>query len=198
MTIQTINPTASNHDAREAAGTVTVTGNLFVTAGTHWMGLLLPGVALTATTPLTAATLYYKCVDAVRQNPNLDWYAQAADNAGVFTTATNDISGRARGTAVVRDVATSIGTTTYRTLDITALVDEVRLRPGWVSGNNMALIGDCLAPGLEIGSYDTGANTWYVEINYTLPTSGDRGAIWQMPGLLAVSAGGAGLQQVRI
>lgn len=198
MTLLTINPGESGDDAREAAGTVTVTGNPFVTAGTHWLGLRLPGVALPVGATVSPATLYYKSVDSARQGPNLVWYGQAADNAAVFTAAANDISGRARGTATVTDSASNIGTINYRQVDITALVVEWAARPGRVSGNSMALIGDAQSGSLEIGGYDTGSNQWFVEINYTLPTSGDRGAIWQMPGLLAVSAGGAGLQQVRI
>ncbi len=172
MTLLTINPGASNHDAREAAGTMTLTSNPFVTAGTHWMGLLLPAVAVPVGATITSATLYYKCVDEVRQNPNLIWYAQAADNPGVFTTTANDISSRPRTTASATDSATNIGTTDYRAIGITALVAEVAARGGWASGNNMALIADGQGPGIEIGGYDTGANIWYVEINYTAAGGG--------------------------
>lgn len=198
MTLLTINPTDSSHDAREAGGTVTVTGNPFVTSGLHWLGLLLPSVALPAAATLVSSTLYYKSVDSARQSPNLVWYVQAADNPSGYTATASDISGRPRGTASVSDVASNIGTTTYRAVDITALVAEAHARPGWASGNNIALIGDAQAGSLEIGGYDTGANIWYVEINYSVASESGPGAGLRLPGLLTVSAGGAGLQQVRI
>ena len=67
------------------------------------------------------------------------------------------------------DTATGIGTTNYRQVVITSLIAEVAARPGWASGNNMALIGDCgVACTLEFGTYDNaGVGAWYVEINYT-------------------------------
>lgn len=168
MTLLTCNPGSSGDDAREASGTVTVTGNPFVTSGLHWLGLRLPSVALSSAAAVTLAELKYLCVDSARQSPNLTWYAQAADNPGVFTTAASDISGRARGTASVSDVASNIGTATYRAVNITALVEEIRARPGWASGNSMVFIGDAQSGSLEIGGYDTGANVWYVEITYTI------------------------------
>jgi hypothetical protein len=56
----------------------------------------------------------------------------------VFTTTGSSISSRSRTTAVTGDTATNIGTGSYRTVNITAQVDEVTSRSGWASGNNIA------------------------------------------------------------
>jgi hypothetical protein len=170
MTTITLNPSASNHDAsQDGAGVVTLTSELKATAGTHWIGLLLPGVTVPVGATINSATLYYKPYSTARDDPGFNWYAEAADNASVFTTTGSSISSRSRTTAVTGDTATNIGTGSYRTVDVTAQVDEVTTRAGWASGNNIVLIADAsdAAADIWILSYDSGSGIWYVEIDYT-------------------------------
>ena len=169
MTTITLNPSASNHDAsQDGTGAVTLTGHLVATAGTHWLGLLLPGVTVPVGATINSATLYYKPYSTTRDDPGFNWYAEAADNASVFTTTGSSISSRSRTTAVTGDTATNIGTGSYRTVNITAQVDEVTSRSGWASGNNIALIADASAAAdIWILAYDSGSGIWYVEIDYT-------------------------------
>jgi type IV pilus assembly protein PilY1 len=185
MTTITLNPSASNHDAsQDGSGVVTLTGEVKATAGTHWIGLLLPGVTVPVGATINSATLYYKPYNTTHDDPALNWYGEAADNAAAFTTTSSSISSRSRTTAVTGDTATGIGTGSYRSVDVTAQVDEVTSRSGWASGNNIGLIGDAAAAAdIWINSYDTGANVWYVEIDYTagrftrtVAASGDDGA----------------------
>jgi hypothetical protein len=185
MTTITLNPSASNHDAsQDGSGVVTLTGELKATAGTHWLGLLLPGVTVPVGATINSATLYYKPYSTARDDPGFNWYAEAADNASVFTTTGSSISSRSRTTAVTGDTATNIGTGSYRTVDVTAQVEEVTTRNGWASGNNIVLIADALAAAdIWINSYDTGSGIWYAEIDYTagrftrtVAASGDDGA----------------------
>lgn len=170
MPVLTINPSASAHDAREVGtGDMTLTGNIALTAAAHWAGLYLPNVTVPPGATINAATrLFYMSGDAGRQDPALNWYAHDTDNAGVFTTTNSNISTRTLTTAVVSDVASNIGTSAYRAVSIASLIAEVVARPGWASGNGIALIGDaqsgCL---LEIAAFDIGSNVWYVEIDYT-------------------------------
>jgi hypothetical protein len=185
MTTITINPSASNHDAsQDGSGVVTLTGEIKATAGTHWIGVLLPSVAVPVGATINSATLYYKAYSTTRDDPGFNWYAEAADNAAVFTTTSSSISSRSRTTAVTGDTATGIGAGSYRSVSITAQVDEVTSRSGWASGNNIVLIGDASAAAdIWINAYDTGAGVWYVEIDYTagqftrtVAASGDDGA----------------------
>ena len=167
MTIQTINPSASNHDARQAAGPVTLTGAVTIVGASQWGGLFLSGVAATAAN-LNAATLYYQATSTSHDDPAIYWYAQAADNAAVFTTTDNDIVNRSRTSNYVNDSASNIGTGTYRSVTITSLIAEVVGRAGWVPGNNIALIADGqTGADLWLAAWDSGAGVWYVEIDYT-------------------------------
>ena len=110
MTTITINPSASNHDARQAAGPVTLTGAVTIVGASQWGGLLLPGVSVPAGATINSATLYYQSTSTSHDDPAIYWYAQAADNAAVFTTTDNDIVNRSRTSAYVTDSASNIGT----------------------------------------------------------------------------------------
>ena len=168
MTTVTINPSASNHDARQAAGPVTLTGAVTIVGGSQWGGLLLPGVSVPAGATINSATLYYKATSTDHDDPAINWYAQNADTAAVFVTTDNDIVDRPRTTTFVADSASAIGTSAYRSVNITPLIAAVTSRAGWASGNNIALIADGLTGvDLWIPSYDNGSNVWYVEIDYT-------------------------------
>lgn len=66
---------------------------------------------------------------------------QAADNAGVLTTTTNDISTRTKTTANTTVPLDDLGNGTY-VFDITAVVQEIVNRAGWASGNALCIIVD--------------------------------------------------------
>ena len=190
MTTITINPSASNHDAWQGtAGAMTLTGEVRVASGIAWGGLLLPSVAVPVGATINSATLYYQASATTHDDPGQTWYAQAADDAGVFTTTTSDISSRPRTTASVADAATGIGNTTYRSVDVTGPLAEVFGRTGWASGNDAALLADNTGGDLWIRSYDGGTGIWYVVIDYT---SGMNGAAALTTGAATLSAAGGG------
>lgn len=175
MTVQTIYPTASSHDAWESGtGVMTLIDEVKVTAGTSWAGLLAEGVAATKLATINSATLYYQSSNNTHDDPDINWYAQAADTAAVFTTGASNITARSKTTAVTQDTATGIGNTTYRSVNVTAQVAEVVVRAGWVAGNNLALLGDARGAGCDLWmrTYDSGGSIWYLEIDYTEPGSG--------------------------
>ncbi len=174
MTAITINPSASNHDAWETGpGVVDLTGEVKVSAGTAWGGLLLPNVTVAAGSTINSATLYYQASATSHDDPDLLWFGEDADTAAVFTTGTNNIENRVQTTASVSDTATAIGNTTYRSVNIASIITEICGRGGWSSGNNIALIADAQASAdLWIRSYDSGGSVWYVEIDYTAPAGG--------------------------
>lgn len=185
MTTITVNPSASNHDAWQgSSGAMTLTGQVRMSTGISWGGLLLPSVAVPVGATINSATLYYQAATTSNDDPDVVWYAEAADSAGVFTTTASNISSRTRTAASVTDSATGIGNSTYRGIDVTALIAEVTERTGWGSGNNIALVADATTSStLWIRSYDDGVGIWYVEIDYTanqftrtILASGDDGA----------------------
>ena len=168
MTLLTVNPSASNHDAKQATAAMTLTGVVSVAGASQWAGLLLPGVTVPAGATVNSATLYYKATSTAHDTPALVWYAQDVDSAAAFTTTDNNIDTRPRTAASTSDSATDIGTAAYRTVDVTAQIAAVVGRGGWASGNNIALLGDGqTGVDLWIASWDTGTDVWYVEIDYT-------------------------------
>ena len=168
MTLLTVNPSASNHDAKQATSAMTLTGVVSVAGASQWAGLLLPGVTVPAGATVNSATLYYKATSTAHDTPALVWYAQDVDSAAAFTTTDNNIDTRPRTAAGTSDSATDIGTAAYRAVDVTAQIAAVVGRGGWASGNNIALLGDGqTGVDLWIASWDTGTDVWYVEIDYT-------------------------------
>jgi hypothetical protein len=70
---------------------------------------------------------------------------QAADNATTFSTATGNVSSRARTTSAVAwspPAWTTIGQAGagQRTPNLAPIVQEIVNRPGWASGNSLVLI----------------------------------------------------------
>ena len=190
MTLITINPSASNHDAWQGVGgAMTLTGEIRLSVGTSWGGLFLASVGVPAGASIDSAYLKYQATNSTRDDPDVIWYAEDADTTGVFTTGTSDISNRTRTSASVSDSATGIGNSTYRSVTITTLIAEVVARGGWASGHHIALIADAgSGSNLWIRPYDDGTGIWYVEINYS---SGVEGAGAVTLGAVTTAAAGA-------
>ena len=70
---------------------------------------------------------------------------QAADNAATFTTVSSNVSSRLRTAATVGWIPASWPTVNLagpnqRTPDLSAVIQQIVGRPGWVSGNALALV----------------------------------------------------------
>lgn len=107
-------------------------------------------------------------------DPDLTFYANAVDNAAAFVHGvTFNITNRALSTANVSWVMMDTGSPKWQTSpDISTVVQEMVNRPGWVSGNALALI---LKPGVS-------GNPWIIvgygggvggppklDVTYTIP-----------------------------
>lgn len=71
--------------------------------------------------------------------------AQAADNPGVFTTATNQFTTTTRPRTTAVSAAwnqNSVTANTRYSIDITAVIQEIVNRAGWASGNAIVIIID--------------------------------------------------------
>lgn len=106
------------------------------------IGFVFPGVTVPQGATVSAATLEVWVTNAAGtdDDPELDIYGEAADNAANFAT-TAYVSARARTSANVSWSATNVGVDAYKsTPDITAVVQEILGRAGWSSGNNMGIL----------------------------------------------------------
>ena len=109
---------------------------------------------------------------------SLTLQAQANDNAPTFAASANNISSRSKTTASVSWAPVAWNTVDeggpdQRTPNLTSVIQEVVNRPGWASGNALAIIITGTANSKRIAkSYDKDVyGAPYLHIEYTLPAT---------------------------
>ncbi len=109
------------------------------TAGVRFSGLAIPRGAT-----IRSATIQFRADKSERSSGTFTLRAQASDSASAFTSAAFDLSSRPKTTAAVSwSVPEWVGGaagTKQRTPDLTTLLQEVVNRPGWASGNALAVL----------------------------------------------------------
>jgi hypothetical protein len=140
---------AGADDAEELNSTgkpnLTSTDLELVTDGSvQTVGLRFANLAIPKGRQITNAYVQFTADESQSVATTLSIQAQAADNAATFTTTSLNVSSRPRATAAVSwsPAAWSKGQAgaSQRTPDLTALIQAVVDRPGWASGNALALI----------------------------------------------------------
>jgi peptidoglycan/xylan/chitin deacetylase (PgdA/CDA1 family) len=152
-TVVEVSVNASNGDAEEAtSGTVTLNSSdielvydSYKSAGNQTVGLRFAGLTIPPGATIANAYVQFTVDETTSSAANLVVRAQAADSAPVFSTASKNVSSRAKTTAQVGWVPaawTKVGEagTAQRTPNLSAVVQEVVNRPGWKSGNALAII----------------------------------------------------------
>ncbi|MGH7731273.1 MAG: PKD domain-containing protein, partial [Candidatus Eiseniibacteriota bacterium] len=109
------------------------------------VGLRFTNVTVPQGATVTNAYIQFEADEVQSEATHLTFKAQAADNATTFTSGSGNISTRPRTTASASwsPVAwTVIGEqgANQRTPDLKAVIQEVVNRPGWASGNALAII----------------------------------------------------------
>ena len=141
---------ASSDDAEEnPSGGVSLTSSdleLVADGSTvQTVGLRFPGVTVPNGATVTGAYVQFQVDEVSTGAASLMVQAQATDNAATFTTATRNVSTRARTTASVPWSPPGWSTvgargTAQQTPDLRTLIQEVVNRTGWASGNALAFI----------------------------------------------------------
>jgi PKD repeat protein len=139
---------ASSDDAEESSSAVTSLSSSDLelvydtsnqTVGMRWLNLPIPPGST-----ITAAYVQFSAKEAQSEVTNLSIQGQAADNPPTFASTTGNVSSRPRTSASVTwsPVAWNIGEVgaNQRTPDLTSVIQQIVSRPGWASGNAMALI----------------------------------------------------------
>jgi PKD repeat protein len=140
---------ASADDAEQTVsnGSVNLTSSdleLIQDSSNQVVGMRWPGLAIPQGATITAAWIQFVSKEAWSVATSLTLKAQAADNAGTFTSTTSNVSSRPvtnNGASWV-PVAWAVGDAgaNQKTPDLSAVVQEVVSRPGWTSGNALAII----------------------------------------------------------
>ena len=178
MSTFTATITASSDDADQASSTVDITGGaLNANATTQWSGFRFLNVTIPPGSTVTASTLELDFFSGSFDDPDLTIYAHDTDDAPTFTTTANDISARTPTTATVTWTASSIGTGIKTTPDLKTIIQEIIDRPGWTSGNDIAIlyVGRSASSFARVRSLDAGTGApAKLNITYT-PGSGSSG-----------------------
>lgn len=175
MTTLNLQVSQSSDDAFEnAVGTVTINGTsmVFNNAG-YWIGYRFQNVTIPNASTINTATLSYYVTSTTRDDNEQDVYGEDVDDAATFSTAASNISGRTLTTAKTTVSADSVGVGFYA-VDVTAVVQEIINRAGWVSGNDLALLMDALTGvNLAPDTYDNSpTNAAKLDIDYTASGGG--------------------------
>ncbi|MFQ5809358.1 MAG: malectin domain-containing carbohydrate-binding protein, partial [Armatimonadota bacterium] len=139
----------SSDDAEESeSGKVGLTSSdleLTDDGGPQTIGIRFPSVPVPRGAKLTRAYVQFKVDETAGDTTNLEIRAQADDNAARFADKPFDISKRSRTSAAVRWEpkpwnANSDPGPDHQTPDLAPILREVFARPGWRTGNAVALI----------------------------------------------------------
>jgi PKD repeat protein len=159
LMIVTVNPAlvtvevrvaASSDDAEQktSSGSVSLSSSdleLTTESSVQIVGMRFAALAVPRAATIVNAYVQFKVDEAGSTATSLTVQAQAADNAPTFTTATGNISGRARTAAAVPWAPVAWPTVgaagpDQRTPNLAAVVQEVVGRAGWASGNSLVIL----------------------------------------------------------
>ena len=134
-------PNSPNGDCTESSGVVTGADDNLVAAfggSAFWVGLRFTGIPKYPTA-IQSATLTLHIADTATDSPNgavID--GEDTDFAPRLKATTNNISSRTGTTATVTWTGTNIGTGDHD-IDVTAIIDEIHTRPGFVDDGAILL-----------------------------------------------------------
>ena len=109
------------------------------------VGMRFVGVAIPRDATIVSASVQFQVDEATTEATQLTIRGQAADQALAFTTAARNISTRPTTTESVEWPVppwpvVGVQGDGQRSVDIAAIIREIVVRPGWASGNALALI----------------------------------------------------------
>lgn len=172
---------ASSDDAREDAGSMVLTGaNVTIQATTHYGGLRFLNVTIPKGDTISNAVLKIEVASAAYDDPDVDIWGEATDDAATFTTSASNISDRTPTTAVVKWTAASISGGVQSSPDISSIIQEIIGRAGWASGNDLVIIlkGRSTNP-FRYLALDGGTGTYAtLEVTHVTPSGVTRQAVF--------------------
>ncbi len=112
---------------------------------TQTVGIRFSGIDIPQNATITNAYIQFQVDEASSQAASLTIEGHDIDNAPTFTSTNSNISSRTRTSASISwypEVWNTVGADgpDQRTSNISAIVQEIVSRPGWSSGNSMAII----------------------------------------------------------
>lgn len=134
---------ADHDDAEEdSGGGISLENDKLELGQMRWVAFRFLGVGVPQGATVTSAQVEMRADDANSESTDLTLFGEDADSAAAFVEQSNDLSNRVRTSALVawQGVSNWKKNTQYLTPDIAAVIQEIVDRPGWASGNNLAIL----------------------------------------------------------
>lgn len=140
---------SANDAEQSASGSVSLTSGdleLVQESTIQKVGMRFTNLNIPQGATIVSATIQFTAESTSNINPcNLNIYAQAIDNAPVFTTGSNNISNRTKTNATVlwspaNWQTTGLAGPDQKTVDISPVIQEVVNRPGYTSSSAIVII----------------------------------------------------------
>ena len=134
--IETTTPTVTTN------GDPLVVRSNAIAANIRHTGLRFPSITVARGSVINRATLEIYCPDASGSFDDFSAavYGHASDNSPVFGAGVNGINVRTKTTAFQTIYRPNWGGPGWRYIDVTAMVQEIVDRAGWVSGNALSIL----------------------------------------------------------
>lgn len=159
-------------DANESQSTTVIT-NLTVSSvvddAGEWIGLRFQNVAIPHGSQILSAILSVFCPDNLNDSADHNIWGQADDNPATFSINPADISSRPLTTATLHWFSLDMGAPGRFGVDIKDIVQEIVNRPGWISGNSVAILIEGIAPAgnaLRINMFENGSDFSQLDIEF--------------------------------
>jgi hypothetical protein len=176
-TVLDVAVSAGSDDAEEAASGAVNLGSgdleMVLDGGTNQtVGLRFAGISIPQGATIDNAYVQFTTQGTPIKDTTLTIQGEAADNPGTFTTSAFNVSSRSRTSASVQWVVpvwSTIGQAgpDQRTPNLWAVIQEVVSRPGWSSGNAVALI--ITGSGRRVArSFNSGSGAPVLHVEYTV------------------------------
>lgn len=171
-----INAGSDDAEQRLSSGNVKLNSGdleLVYDVGDQAIGLRFTGVTVPAGASITNAYVQFRTDEVSTDATTLSIQAQAADNPGTFTTDNADITSRPLTATSVPwsppawNVVGEEGSA-QRTPDLSQMLNEVIVRPGWASGNAMVIVVN--GSGKRVAEAHEGAGGALLHIDYDTST----------------------------
>lgn len=163
---------ASNSDGvqRISDNTINRVGNIQLNTTFGWAFLRFEGVTIPQGSTINSAVLTVEVANTSNDDPKLDIHCEAADDVTTLSLTAGSITAKTFTTDKTAWVATGIGAGFKNSPNFANAVQEVISRPGWVSGNALAviLVGQASPTPFLFQSWDTGTAP-AIAIDYTEP-----------------------------
>lgn len=133
---------SSNNDDAEQSGSSVSTGSSTLNIdSSQYIGMRFQGITIPQGAAITNAFITFTASGSDNNSENITIWGDDVDDAVAYSSSSNNISSRADTSASVTwsNVPSWSSGNTYDTTSFANVVQEIVDRPGWVSGNDLAI-----------------------------------------------------------